>query len=165
MQRKARRERDEQEILERKQKQKEEDDKRHQEEEELEKLREERKKKEQEEYDAMKGDFAVEGEGSLSHDQIFFEEQTENIIALVKQAKVVYLEDLAMKYNVKPQDVADKLSNLEKEGRLTGIIDERGKFIYITQQEMSNIAKFINNRGRISISEIARESNKLVSLT
>jgi len=113
----------------------------------------------------MKGEFAVEEEGSISNDHQTFMEQTEQIIELVKQSKVVYLEDLAMKYNVKPQDVADKLTSLEQEGRLTGIIDDRGKFIYITSQEMANIAKFIKNRGRTSIAEIARESNKLVSLT
>jgi len=161
-QRKARREKDEQEILERKQKQKEEEERQRQEEEELERLREERKKKELEEYEAMKGEFEVAGEGSISNDKQTFEEQTEQLIEMVKQAKVIFLEDLAAKFNVPPQDIADKLMSLENQGRITGIIDERGKFIYITQQELNNIAKFINNRGRVSISEIAHESNKLV---
>jgi DNA-binding MarR family transcriptional regulator len=84
---------------------------------------------------------------------------------MVKKEKVIVLEDMALQFNVRPQDVVDKLSELEKEERITGIIDERGKFIYITPQEMLNIAKFINNRGRISISEIAHESNKLVHLS
>jgi len=161
---KTRREKDEQEIHERKQKQKEEAERQRQEEEELERLREERKKKEQEEYDALKGEFEVAGEGSMSHDKQFFEEQTEQLIEMVTQTKVIYLEDLAAKFNVPPQDIADKLMSLESQGRITGIIDERGKFIYITQQELNNIAKFINNRGRVSISEIAYESNKLVTL-
>jgi len=112
----------------------------------------------------LKGEFEVAGEGSMSHDKQSFEEQTEQLIEMVTQTKVIYLEDLAAKFNVPPQDIADKLMSLESQGRITGIIDERGKFIYITQQELNNIAKFINNRGRVSISEIAYESNKLVTL-
>jgi hypothetical protein len=36
---------------------------------------------------------------------------------------------------------------LEAQGKLTGIIDDRGKFVYITDQEMENVAAFIRQRG------------------
>jgi hypothetical protein len=54
---------------------------------------------------------------------------------------------------------------LDKEGRLTGLIDDRGKFIHITVEEMEKVAKFITRKGRVSIEDIARESNKLINLT
>jgi len=40
----------------------------------------------------------------------------------------------------------EKISELETAGKLTGIIDERGKFIYISRDEMSNVALFIKQR-------------------
>jgi len=94
-----------------------------------------------------------------------FENNLDKFIEYIKKSKVVYLEDLAAKYQLQPKEVVEKIEGLEQEGKLSGIIDERGKFIYITVEEMSNIAKFITQRGRVSISEIARESNKLVDLT
>ena len=45
------------------------------------------------------------------------------------------------------------------------MIDDRGKFIYISQEELEAVAKFIRQRGRVSISELAESSNKLINLT
>jgi len=36
------------------------------------------------------------------------------------------------------------------------VIDERGKYIYISPSEMASVAKFIKFRGRVSIEEIAQ---------
>ena len=58
----------------------------------------------------------------------------------------------------------DRVTTLRDEGKLTGVIDDRGKFIYISQVELETVAKFINNRGRVSITELAENSNRLVSL-
>ncbi len=54
---------------------------------------------------------------------------------------------------------------LEKSGRLNGIIDERGKYIYISPESFQKVAAFVKQRGRVSLSEIARESNRLIDLS
>ena len=51
------------------------------------------------------------------------------------------------------------------EGTLTGVLDDRGKFIYITMEELQSVAKFIKQRGRVSIQELAESSNRLIRLT
>ena len=56
------------------------------------------------------------------------------------------------------------LQRLDKEGKISGVIDDRGKFIYISREEMQKVAAFINRKGRVSIEDIARESNKLINL-
>ena len=48
-------------------------------------------------------------------------------------------------------------------GRIHGVIDDRGKFICVTEDEMKAVAKFIKRRGRVSVMDLAVESNKLVS--
>ena len=40
----------------------------------------------------------------------------------------------------------------------------RGKFIYISPEELEAVAKFIKQQGRVSISDLALNSNKLISL-
>lgn len=45
-----------------------------------------------------------------------------------------------------------------------GVIDDRGKFIYITMDELKAVAAYIQERGRVSISELARASNSLINI-
>lgn len=57
----------------------------------------------------------------------------------------------------------DRLKHLEKEGALGGVIDDRGKYIYITTEEMNEVVKFIKRRGRVGVDEIVAESNRLIN--
>ena len=44
------------------------------------------------------------------------------------------------------------------------MIDDRGKFIYITMDELESVAKYMRQIGRVSISELAESSNRLINL-
>ena len=96
------------------------------------------------------------------------------------------LEELASHFQLKTQDAIDRLQRLVQEGAITGIldkkkktlfvlmhvflyfnlgvIDDRGKFIYISHEEMEAVAKFIRQRGRVSITDLAESSNQLIHL-
>jgi len=56
------------------------------------------------------------------------------------------------------------VKTLQSEGRLSGVIDDRGKFICITADEYETVARFIKQRGRVSISELADSMNRLIRL-
>lgn len=49
------------------------------------------------------------------------------------------LEDLAATFHLKTQETIDRVNRLEKSGRITGVVDDRGKFIYIEPQEMEKV--------------------------
>jgi len=137
-----------------------------QEAEELEKQRkEEQERKEYEEYLKLKAEFTIEESGEIG---ILSEEESQGLlqefINYVKTSKVILLEDLAAHFNLKTQEAIDRLENLQEMGRLTGVMDDRGKFIYISEEELNNIAKFIKQRGRISITDLAESSNTLIKL-
>ena len=53
---------------------------------------------------------------------------------------------------------------VQEMGLLTGVMDDRGKFIYISEEELLKVKKFIEQRGRVSIVELAKHSNELISL-
>ena len=62
------------------------------------------------------------------------------------------------------QDVIDRVQSLVEDDRLSGVMDDRGKFIYITQDEYNAVAKFIRQRGRVSLRALAESSNQLINL-
>ncbi|KAI5639487.1 DDRGK domain-containing protein [Phthorimaea operculella] len=130
----------------------------------IEYIKEERKRKEQEEYEALKAAFTVEGEGFEEGEQQDTDSLLRDFIEYIKAQKVVLLEDLAAHFKLKTQAAIDRIQDLQTSGELTGVIDDRGKFIYISQGELESVAKFIKQRGRVSITELAECSNDLINL-
>jgi hypothetical protein len=50
--------------------------------------------------------------------------------------KTVALEELASAFGLRVTDAIDRVRGLEAMGRLTGVMDDRGKFIYVSPEEM-----------------------------
>ena len=48
---------------------------------------------------------------------------------------------------------------------ITGLFDDRGKFIYLTRDEMERVTKAIRQRGRISFSDLSKISNELIDFS
>jgi len=133
-------------------------------EEEERRIREERERKEQEEYEKLKAAFSVEDEGCDAGEEGDEENKLLKFINYIKETKVVLLEDLAAQFHLKTQEAIDRVTQLQVDGLLTGVIDDRGKFIYVSQEELEAVAKFIRNQGRVSITDLAMSSNQLISL-
>ncbi|CAI5463426.1 unnamed protein product [Closterium sp. Yama58-4] len=49
-------------------------------------------------------------------------------------------------------------------GRISGVMDDRGKFIFISPDEMKAVASYIRASGRVSIADLAARSNELIDL-
>jgi hypothetical protein len=49
-------------------------------------------------------------------------------------------------------------------GRITGVVDDRGKYIYITTEEMDKVTAFIKQQGRVTMAALAKASNSLINL-
>lgn len=49
-------------------------------------------------------------------------------------------------------------------GLLTGVMDDRGKFIYVSEDELMKVKNFIEQRGRVNIMELAKASSELINL-
>merc|ERR1712059_77089 len=128
-------------------------------------VREEKERKEHEEYLKLKEAFSVEDEGMDAGDEDDEENKLQKFINYIKETKVVMLEDLAAHFHLKTQEAIDRVVQMQEDGLLTGVIDDRGKFIYISQQELEDVAKFIKQQGRVSITDLAANSNKLITLS
>ncbi|CAK9052396.1 unnamed protein product [Durusdinium trenchii] len=131
-------------------------------EEEDEKAREEKQKQEKEEMDKWKETFSVEKEGE--DDGTLGEGVVEQFVDYVKLRKVVNLEDLAAEFRMRTVHAIKRLEELEKMGRLSGIFDDRGKYIYITLEEMASVASWLKKKGRINRADLVAGCNKLIRL-
>ena len=86
-------------------------------------------------------------------------------IAYIRRRKCVVLEDCAAAFGLRMQDVIARISSLESIGRLTGVMDERGKYIYVSEEDMARVASYIKGRGRLSMKELTAHMNEIIDLT
>ncbi|CAL1268558.1 unnamed protein product [Larinioides sclopetarius] len=136
-----------------------------QKEEEEKALKEEQERKEYEEYLKLKQSFAIEEEGFDQEENADEGNKLQEFIDYIKGQKVVLMEDLASRFKLKTQEAIDRVQELLAQELLVGVIDDRGKFIYITKEELESVAQFIRQRGRVSIAELVECSNSLINLT
>ncbi|KAN0033864.1 hypothetical protein ACTFIV_000340 [Dictyostelium citrinum] len=132
--------------------------------EEEERVRLEKERKEDEEYNLLKSQISLQETG-ITKNEDYDKSLLQLFIKYLKEHKICLLEDIAIEFNIKTNEVIDRIKTLDKQGLISGVIDDRGKFIYITKEEMEAVAKFVNKKGRVNIEQIALESNRLIDLT
>jgi len=130
----------------------------------LDAIRAEREKNESEEYNRWRGQILVEQAGLEQKTRKEREEREDQIVELLKRKKVVQLEDIASKFKIATAEVVETLKTLEKDSRISGVIDDRGKYIYITQEEFQAVARYVQRKGRVTIDALVTESTKLINL-
>ncbi|KAG2631177.1 DDRGK domain-containing protein 1-like [Panicum virgatum] len=128
-----------------------------------------RKAKEEEaaalEFEKWKGAFSVDDEGTTESEmQDDGQGLLHNFVEYIKKQKCVPLEDLAAEFRMRTQDCINRIVTLESMDRLSGVMDDRGKFIYISTEEMKAVAEYIRKQGRVSISHLANNSNQFIDL-
>ncbi|KAJ9523932.1 hypothetical protein QJQ45_022399 [Haematococcus lacustris] len=120
-----------------------------------------------EEAEAAKwmGMIKVEEEGvGVTEDSDAGQGLLNDFLEYIKQRKTVPLEQLATHFKMRTTDAIDRIHGLEASGRLTGVMDERGKYIYVSLEEMKAVADFMTQRGRVAIHDLAVKSSKLIDL-
>jgi hypothetical protein len=128
-----------------------------------------RKAKEEEaaasEFEKWKGDFSVDAEGTTENEvQDGSQGLLFDFVEYIKKHKCIPLEDLAAEFKLRTQDCINRINSLENMGRLSGVMDDRGKYIYISLEEMQAVADYIKRQGRVSISHLASKSNQFIDL-
>jgi len=122
-------------------------------------------RQEEEEYQKLKGQFVVEEAGVHELPVEEAEALRQRMAEYIRRVKVVTVEELASEFQQRTQDAVARLRQLDQEGRIQGVMDERGKYVYITQEEFESVAAFVRRKGRVSKEELASVSNKLIRLT
>ncbi|XP_044462871.1 DDRGK domain-containing protein 1 isoform X1 [Mangifera indica] len=117
------------------------------------------------EFEKWKGEFSVDAEGTTENElQDGKQDLLSDFVEYIKKHKCVPLEDLAAEFKLRTQECINRITSLESEGRLSGVMDDRGKYIYISLEEMKAVADYIKRQGRVSISHLASKSNQFIDL-
>mmetsp|Transcript_12214 Transcript_12214/g.32906 ORF Transcript_12214/g.32906 Transcript_12214/m.32906 type:complete len:293 (-) Transcript_12214:142-1020(-) len=124
---------------------------------------EERQRKEQEEYDQWKSLISVENTGDQD-EELATESQglLAEFVAFIREQKVVVLEELAARFGLRTEEAVNRVQSLEAMGHVTGIFDDRGKFIYVSRDDMEALAAFIRKEGRVTLRDVADEASRLI---
>jgi len=117
------------------------------------------------EFEKWKGAFSVKEEGIAGEEmQDGSQGLLFDFVEYIKKHKCIPLEDLAAEFKLRTQDCINRILSLEKMGRLSGVMDDRGKYIYISLEEMKAVADYIKRQGRVSIAHLASKSNEFINL-
>ncbi|KAL8144341.1 hypothetical protein V2J09_017373 [Rumex salicifolius] len=116
------------------------------------------------EFEKWKGEISIDAEGTTENEVQESQDLLSNFVDYIKNHKCVPLEDLAAEFRLRTQECINRITSLESIGRLSGVMDDRGKYIYISQEEMKAVADYIRREGRVSISHLASQSNQFIDL-
>ncbi|KAJ8443780.1 hypothetical protein Cgig2_029685 [Carnegiea gigantea] len=116
------------------------------------------------EFEKWKGEFSIDAEGTTENDAQDSKDLLSEFVEYIKKHKCVPLEDLAAEFRLRTQECINRIASLESMGRLSGVMDDRGKYIYISLEEMKAVAEYIKRQGRVSISHLASKSNQFIDL-
>ncbi|ORM41240.1 DDRGK domain-containing protein 1 [Babesia sp. Xinjiang] len=97
-------------------------------------------------YKDIVSSFVVEKEGNIQEQERI---SVDDFVNFVIQKKMTSIVELAAKFDMHHKDVADRLNQLEDQGRLFGLLDERGRYLYISDSELDALDRYINKGGRI----------------
>lgn len=117
------------------------------------------------EFEKWKGAFSVDAEGTTENEvQDGSQGLLFDFVEYIKKHKCLPLEDIAAEFKLRTQECINRITSLEDMGRLSGVMDDRGKYIFISLEEMKAVADYIKREGRVSISHLASMSNQFIDL-
>ncbi|CCW69755.1 unnamed protein product [Phytomonas sp. Hart1] len=79
-----------------------------------------------------------------------------------RPSNILVLQDTARTLEVSVEELVAVIEELVREDTLFGVFDDRGKFVVMSELHFPMIAKFIIQRGRVSLTELARECNRII---
>ena len=67
-------------------------------------------------------------------------------------------------FKLTTKEVVAEIKELKQEGKVSGIFDERGKYLVIDAEEWTAVRNYITTKGRVRKSDIMTECAKLIKI-
>ena len=120
-----------------------------------------------EEFDEWKNTFSVSDSGEQNNRNNSDDNATDllsQMIKYIQKKKIAPIDQIASKFNMRTADALSRIQALHAEGILTGIFDERGRYIYVSKQEMLEIREKIKLKGRINVEQLVKICNQIITI-
>ncbi|CBH15335.1 hypothetical protein, conserved [Trypanosoma brucei gambiense DAL972] len=80
------------------------------------------------------------------------------------RGNILILNDVARMHGLSVEVTVQVIEKLLEDGVISGVFDDRGKFVMLSEEHYKQIAEFVKLRGRVSMKELARECNRIIML-
>jgi phage-related minor tail protein len=77
-----------------------------------------------------------------------------------KDKGTVLMTEIATSFELPGEKVVQRIQELIKEGRVAGVMEENGRFIFIAEDELRSIAESLIECGSLSLTDVAAVCNK-----
>ena len=129
----------------------------------------ERKEREEAELTRWKGEFTVEGEGEVTSppsptSSASAHSTASALLQWIRAQKVVEVDEVALRLGVRTREAAERMREWEREGQLRGVWDDRGRWVEVTEEEMSRVREWVVQQGRIHIGDLVTACNRLIEV-
>lgn len=128
----------------------------------LEEERQTQLRQEEAQYRQWRGAIRVEGGGEAADAGVRAAALDAAIVQLARLRRVLVLDEVAEDLGVRTSELLERVEGLRAASSLRGVLDDRGKFVVVSDDDLDRLAAFVRQRGRVSLSELARHSNELV---
>jgi len=112
------------------------------------------------EYEKWKRSFVLEGSG-YEHPNI--EEEWRDFINFIQERKFVSLHLLEKTFQLTRRDVMYRITKLEKQKILMGILNEKGDYVCFSDTELKKIVDYVKLKGCITSNDLAMEMKNVIS--
>jgi len=98
-----------------------------------------RQREESAEFDEWKRNISVVDSGASESGPV---KSVHELVSYVKERKIVELSAVASAFGIQPDDAMARLTELEKQGKLYGVMDEKARYVFIEEDERRKIVDF-----------------------
>ena len=71
---------------------------------------------------------------------------------------------MAINFKLSNKNVIQRIRDIEASGIIQGILDDRGKYIYISKEEIEGLLNCVKHKGKLTKAEMINEFSKVVRL-
>jgi hypothetical protein len=81
----------------------------------------------------------------------------------LEKIRAVSVDSLAKRFQISREAVVSRIQELQASSRITGVLEADGRFIYVSQVEMSTIASCLRRLDKASVQQIAKETHHIIN--
>ncbi|KPI84160.1 hypothetical protein ABL78_6785 [Leptomonas seymouri] len=81
------------------------------------------------------------------------------------EGHVLVLQAAARDLKVSVEELVHTIEQMARDGKVDGVFDDRGKYVFIAPEHFPQLAHFLRVRGRVSVQEFTRECNRIIMQT
>jgi hypothetical protein len=82
----------------------------------------------------------------------------------LEKTRTVLFDNLAERFQIPREDVVSRIQELLASSRITGLMEADSRFIYISKEEMSSIASFIQTQDKVFLQQVVEKTEKIIGL-